>query len=247
MTSTSSDEITFHEIISDTNELNSSAVIHNIQEENRKQLRESYGPHCTIVHRGTLYVRAGPMFSDKTTWLNSELTRFADRGFSVLKITHADDVRGSVAACDDSGSTHNSSYTSLTSKIQRMRAAELKNIDVSKFNVVGIDEGQFFLDLYLSVKEWVNIGKHVRVVGLDGDFKMEKFGQVIDLVPIADEFVKVKASCRVCLDELEKVGFHGNILAIEGPFTKRIGRSNGQKDVGGSDKYMPVCRYHHIN
>lgn len=252
------DKITFQQSNLDAINSNDLSIIvnyaydSNAQHENRKQPVQNYGPHCTIVHRGTLYVRAGPMFSDKTTWLNSELTRFADRGFSVLKITHEDDVRDSVASCDDSGSTHNSSYTSLTPKIKRLRSLELKHIDVSNYNVVGIDEGQFFPDLYASVKEWVNIGKHVRVVGLDGDFKMEKFGQVIDLVPIADEFVKVKASCRICLDELEKVGFHGNILAIEGPFTKRIrpftkriGHSNGQKDVGGSDKYMPVCRYHH--
>jgi thymidine kinase len=198
-----------------------------------------------IVHRGTLYVRAGPMFSDKTTWLNTELTRFADRGFSVIKITHADDIRSDVSVCDDSGSTHNSSYKSLTSKIDRIRSSELKNIDIVKYNVVGIDEGQFFPDLYDIVKKWVNQGKHVRVAGLDGDAFMNKFGQVCDLVPISDEFVKLKAGCRMCLDELERAGFHGNILAIEGPFTKRLGTSTVQKEVGGSDKYIPVCRYHH--
>lgn len=210
-----------------------------------QQLTTSAGLHCTVIHRGTLYVRAGPMFSDKTTWLNAELTRFADRGFKALKITHADDIRDTVASCDDSGSTHNSSYTSLSSKIDRVRASTLETVDVTKYNVVGIDEGQFFPDLYNTVKQWVDAGKHVRVAGLDGDFQMQKFGQVIDLFPIADDFVKVKAACRVCLDELEKVGFHGNILAIEGPFTKRLGKSTVQKEVGGSDKYIPVCRYHH--
>jgi len=209
------------------------------------QLTNSIGPQCSIIHRGTLYVRAGPMFSDKTTWLNTELTRFADRGFASVKITHSDDVRSGVAACDDSGSTHNSSYKSLSSKIDRIRSSVLGTLDISKYNVVGIDEGQFFLDLYDTVKRWVNAGKHVRVAGLDGDFRMEKFGQVIDLFPIADDFVKVKAACRLCLDELEKVQFHGNILAIENPFTKRLGKSTVQKEVGGSDKYIPVCRYHH--
>lgn len=205
----------------------------------------TYGPTCTTIHRGTLYVRAGPMFSDKTTWLNAELTRFADRGFKCLKITHCDDVRSDVAACDTSGSTHNSSYTSLTDKIVRIRTGQLSDVNVTDFNVIGIDEAQFYDDLYDNVKLWVDIGKHVRVCGLDGDFRMEKFGHILDLVPISDDFVKSKAACRLCLDELEKVQFRGNILAIEGAFTKRLGTSTSQKDVGGSSKYLPVCRYHH--
>lgn len=197
-------------------------------------------------HRGTLYIRIGPMFSGKTTWLNGELTQLADKRFSVLKITHADDERVDVEVCDDSGSTHNSSYKSLSHKIKRLRTAQLKDIDVSDFHVIGVDESQFFPDLLEVVEDWVeNKGKHVRVAGLDGDAFKHKFGQTLDLIPICDEVVKLNASCKICLDELERAGFHGNILAIEGPFTKRLNNSTKQKEVGGSDTYIPVCRYHH--
>lgn len=199
-----------------------------------------------MKHRGTLCVRVGPMFSDKTTWLNSELTRFCDRGFKVLKIIHPDDYRLDVANNSESGSTHNSSFTSLSSKINIIRSYNLNDVDVSSYHVIGIDESQFYNDLYSTVKLWVDNGKHVRVVGLDGDFLMSRFGQTIDLCPIADEFIKFKGSCRLCLDELQNFDFHGNIFAIEGPFTKHIGElPTQQKDVGGSDKYIPVCRYHH--
>ena len=201
---------------------------------------------CFNEHRGTLYLRFGPMFSGKTTWLNGELTELADIGFKVLKITHSDDIREDVASCDDSGSTHNSSYTSLSKKIARMRASSLCDIDVTNYHVIGIDESQFFPDLFSVVEDWVeNKGKHVRIVGLDGDAFKRKFGQILDLVPISDDAVKLNSRCEICLMELEKLNFRGNILSITGPFTKRLGKSTQQKDVGGSDKYIPVCRFHH--
>jgi thymidine kinase len=201
---------------------------------------------CFNEHRGTLYLRIGPMFSGKTTWLDGELTQLVDTGFKVLKITHSDDIRTDVASCDDSGSTHNSSHRSLSKKIVRTRASCLSDIDVSAYHVVGVDESQFFPDLLSEIEDWVeNKGKHVRVVGLDGDAFKRKFGQTLDLIPICDEVVKLNAQCNICLRELKRVNFQGNILAIVGPFTKRLGTSTEQKEVGGKDKYIPVCRFHH--
>lgn len=197
-------------------------------------------------YRGTLYLRIGPMFSGKTTWLNGELTQLADKRFSVLKIIHSDDKRHDVASCDHTGSTHNSSYKTLSPKITCIRASELVDINVSKFHVVGVDEAQFFPDLVDVIKDWVeNHGKHVRVSGLCGDANKQKFGQTLDLIPFCDEVLKLNASCKICLEELEHSGFNGNILSIVGPFSKRLGASLSQKDVGGADKYIPVCRYHH--
>lgn len=164
----------------------------------------------------------------------------------MLKIAHADDIRHDVSSCDDSGSTHNSSYRSLSEKIVRIRASQLKGVDVSNFHVVGVDESQFFSHLLEKVTEWVEqLGKHVRVAGLDGDCFKHKFGQTLDLIPMSDEVAKLNASFRVCLNELERMSFHGNILGIVGPFTKRLGASTAQKEVGGADKYISVCRYHH--
>jgi thymidine kinase len=208
--------------------------------------KPKYMNEYSIRHRGTLYLRIGPMFSGKTSWLNGELTQLADKKFSVLKITHCDDIRDDVSICDESGSTHNSSYKSISDKITCRRLSTLKDLDVSDFNVIGIDESQFFNDLLETVNDWVeNNGKHVRVAGLDGDTFKRKFGQILDLIPFCDEVIKLKASCKICLRELEDRGFHGNILAIEGPFTKRLHFSKEQKIIGGSDIYIPVCRYHH--
>jgi thymidine kinase len=197
-------------------------------------------------HRGTLYLKIGPMFSGKTTWLNGELTDLADKRFSVLKISHIDDQREDVACCDNSGSTHNSSYTELSAKIDRKLVSSLKNVDVKMYHVIGIDEAQFFDDLVETVEYWVEtLGKHVRVSGLDGDCFKRKFGHVLDLIPMCDQVTKISGSCQICLDELERSDFHGNIMSIIGPFTKRLTNSISQKEIGGSTTYIPVCRYHH--
>lgn len=200
---------------------------------------------CTVAHRGTLYIKVGPMFSGKTTWLNNELTTFADQGFRVLRIAHSEDKRDDVAWCDESGSTHNSSFRGLSDKISIIRTHELSKVDVINFDVVGIDEGQFYPDLYECVTVWVDAGKHVRVVGLDGDSFMKPFGDIARLLPISDHFEKITARCRICLDLLQKVDFKGNLLNIEAPFTKRTVQSKQQKLVGGSNAYIAVCRFHH--
>ena len=84
--------------------------------------------------------------------------------------------------------------------------------------------------------------KHVIVGGLDGDAKREKFGEVLDLVPIADSYVKLKACCKICNEDPNK----RNIVVA--PFTKKIqGDPQLQKDIGSEDKFIPVCRYHYNN
>lgn len=199
-------------------------------------------------HRGTLYLKFGPMFSAKTTWLNMELTNKADTNFHCLKVVHVDDKRDDVANNSEDGSTHNSTFQRISSKIDVIRVATLAEVDVTDYHVIGVDEAHFYPDLLTTVRDWVENGKHVRVVGLDGDYKMEKFGNILDLIPLADAAEKVSATCLVCLKELKDNQYKGNIFAITGGFTRKIVDDNGnQKDVGGADKYMPVCRYHHAN
>lgn len=207
-------------------------------------------PHQTHMHRGTLYLRFGPMFSGKTTWLNMELTNLADTSFRCLKILHEDDKRPSVTSDSEDGSTHNSSFTKISKGVSVVRTSLLSNVDVTNYHVIGIDEAHFYPDLEAQVREWVEQGKHVRVVGLDGTAQMRKFGQdcgqILDLIPVAEDARKLSAKCEMCLRELQDNQYKGNIFAIQGGFTRKTGGDpNIEKDVGGADKYMPVCRYHH--
>ena len=101
--------------------------------------------------------------------------------------------------------------------------------------VVFIEEGQFFKDLYAFVKKAVDDDKkHVVVCGLDGDFKREPIGQILSLVPIADKVDRFQALCAICKN--------GKSAA----FSKRLNSNTEQELVGGQADYIPVCRYHYL-
>lgn len=199
-------------------------------------------------HQGTLRMRIGPMFAQKTTWLNNELTKAADQGFSVLKVVHDDDKRPDAASNSLSGSTHNSSFTDLTKKVLFVRVHELAAVDVSTYHMVGVDEAQFFPDLLTTVERWVeDLGLNVLVVGLDGTFEKKPFGQVLQLIPLADECIKKVAGCKMCLDQLEHFSHQGLVtghMVSPAPFSRRLDTSTATVEVGAK-QYAAVCRFHH--
>jgi len=107
------------------------------------------------------------------------------------------------------------------------------NIDINKIKYIFIDEGQFFSDLYASVKKLLIIyKKKIYISCLDGDYKQEPFyeSRLFDLLPYATSVRKLTAKCSECND-----------IA---PFTKRLINSGEQILVGGSDSYKPVCLNH---
>ena len=60
---------------------------------------------------------------------------------------------------------------------------------------------------------------------------MKKFGQILDLIPLADHVEKLHAVCSLC--------------KAPASFTKRLTRETAQKVIG-SDNYIPVCRACHL-
>lgn len=99
-----------------------------------------------------------------------------------------------------------------------------------------VEEGQFFEDLYEFVLKAVERdGKHVVVGGLDGDCFRRPFGQILQLIPLADRVTKLNSLCKMCGD--------GSI----GLFTFRMTKSKEIVEVGGSEAYMPLCRKHYIS
>jgi len=107
------------------------------------------------------------------------------------------------------------------------------NIDINKIKFIFIDEGQFFSDLYETVKNLLIIyKKKIYISCLDGDYKQEPFyeSRLFDLIPYATSVKKLTARCSDCNNSA--------------PFTKRLIISNEQILVGGSDSYKPVCLNH---
>ena len=66
--------------------------------------------------------------------------------------------------------------------------------------------------------------------GLDGDFKRKKFGSILDIIPLADDVIKIKAICTECMKN-------------DAIFTHRLSKETTQTIVGGSELYKPLCRF----
>mmetsp|Transcript_12919 Transcript_12919/g.23445 ORF Transcript_12919/g.23445 Transcript_12919/m.23445 type:complete len:246 (+) Transcript_12919:2-739(+) len=175
--------------------------------------------------RGRLEVIMGPMFAGKTSALLERIRVEEKTGKSVLVIKSATDTRYST----DAIVSHDGDNRKCSA------VAELKSVPESLIkaaDVVAVDEAQFFPDLYRFCRDVADGGQIVIVAGLDGDFKRERFGQLLDIAPLADAVVKLKANCAICGEEA--------------PFTARNVSDDEQTLVGGEETYTPLCRKHYV-
>jgi thymidine kinase len=108
--------------------------------------------------------------------------------------------------------------------------------DIVKYNydTVCIDEAQFFNNLENFVKTLLNYNIHIIVAGLNGDTNQEKFGYILDLIPLANKITKLSGICILCND-----GTPGDFTTIKSDIEK-----NNQILVGDNNIYMCVCRKH---
>lgn len=180
----------------------------------------------------SLELIVGPMFAGKSTEAIRRVRGFQSKGVPYLVITSMCDTR-----YDPSGQSL-CSHSGLS--VPAISLASLESVlpmgDFMKATHVVIEEAQFFPDLYSVVMEMVEgQGKHVLVFGLDGDSERRPFGQVLDLIPVADKYVKLQAECRLCGDGTAAL------------FTKRFSGATTQVSVGGEESYKAVCRKHYLD
>ena len=98
-----------------------------------------------------------------------------------------------------------------------------------KFEVIGIDEAQFFDDSLVEVcNELANLGKRVIVSGLDMDYKGKPFGPMPNLLAIAEYVTKVHAVCSKS----------GKMAS----YTHRIVDSDDLILLGDTKKYQALSR-----
>ena len=177
-----------------------------------------------------LKVYIGCMFSGKTTALLNEISKYKVIMESLLVVNHnLDKERNNLGEFIMS---HNGR------KCESVMVSNLKEIieleEYKQSRVIIIDEGQFYPDLYDTLrKELQSTKKRFIVGGLSGDFNMRPIGQMIDLIPLADEIIKLEAYCIYCKN--------GN----KASFTKRIIQDTQTILIGKGDIYVPVCRKHH--
>lgn len=190
----------------------------------------------------SLEVTFGPMFSGKTTYLIEKLNKIitvknnhSEKEYKGLIINSLKDSR---AKSVFNLSTHSDLHLNKHPKITQASLTTLDELSMDYiciFDYISIDESQFFEDLVPMVKEWLSYGKHVHCSGLVADTNKERFGDLIELIPLADHVEQKKAICVKCSNGFNK-----------GVFTKRKDNSNQELIlVSGKEDYYPVCGEHY--
>jgi len=169
----------------------------------------------------------GPMFAGKSSELIRRTSRYEAIGKNVLLINHSNDTR-----TDNSVQTH-SNFKKKAIKVSSLMSL-LDSDEFKKADVIGIDEAQFFKDLYDFVLLAENYNKIIIVSGLDGDYKRKPIGQILFIIPLCDTVTKLHA-----YDMIDKDG-------TPGIFTKRIIDSKEQVVIGSEQEYMAVSRKNYI-
>ncbi|XP_068117958.1 thymidine kinase, cytosolic-like [Hyperolius riggenbachi] len=170
--------------------------------------------------RGQIQVIFGPMFSGKSTELMRRVRRFQIAQYKCMVIKYAKDTRYN----SEQLATHD---RHTMSAVSACLLAEVST-EALHYSVIGIDEGQFFPDVVDFCEEMANQGKTVIVAALDGTFQRKAFGNILNLVPLAESVVKLNAVCMQCYREAS--------------YTKRLGVEKEVEVIGGADKYHSVCR-----
>jgi len=173
---------------------------------------------------GYLELILGCMFSGKTTKLLEIYNMYLICDIECCVVNYDKDKRYHSELL----STHDKKMIPCINVKNLGEVASRENID--KYDVFLINEGQFFVDVYEVVLDLVqNHGKKVYVCGLDGDYKQQTFGKLLNLIPHCDNYSKLHAICKKCKD------------GTPASFSKRITTETDQ-EVIGSDNYIPVCR-----
>lgn len=181
---------------------------------------------------GYLHIIMGSMFAGKTTKLIQCAEHFAKNFKKIIIINNSLDIRYDIT-CEHICSHDNVKYECIS---LRDLSQIYENRMYKECDIVMIDEAQFFDNLKAHVLKIVEIdNKYVIISGLLVDAQRNTFGELIDLIPFADHIDHMKANCEYC-----------NHVGIFSTKLKSISNSD-VVDVGNSDKYISVCRYHYLN
>ena len=179
-----------------------------------------------LNNEGYLELILGPMFSGKTSTLKKIYDQCMYCNIPVIVINYEADNRYGDASFM---STHDKVMIPCIKGISILEILEINKEKVNESEVILINEGQFFEDIHTVIHLVETLHKRVYICGLDGDFKKNKIGSLLDLIPHCDNVYKLKSLCSECRD------------GKSGLFSYRI-TDETQQVVIGVENYKPVCR-----
>ncbi|AIK37692.1 thymidine kinase [Bacillus pseudomycoides] len=184
-----------------------------------------------INQNGWVEVICGSMFSGKSEELIRRVrrTQFAKQHAIVFK------------PCIDNRYSEEDVVSHNGLKVKAVPVSASKDIFnhiTEEMDVIAIDEVQFFDgDIVEVVQILANRDYRVIVAGLDQDFRGLPFGQVPQLMAIAEHVTKLQAVCSVCGSPASRTQrlIDGEPAAFDDPIIL----------VGASESYEPRCRHCH--
>ena len=192
-----------------------------------------------------LEVIVGPMFSGKTERLIARLHRaqYARKRVRILKPAHDTRTQGSIAsrAVNPDGTTEVTA--TLSAQMVRNAADFHRAIADGEYDVLAVDEAQFFPLDEPMVDSLGWFGRAIRdllrsqaksdlriiIAGLDMDFAEAPFGPIPGLLAMADHIEKLTGVCMVCGSD-------------DGYISHRIIPGEAQLVVGDAGEYQVRCR-----
>lgn len=180
--------------------------------------------------QGRIEVVCGSMFSGKTEELIRRIKRatFARQRVVIFK-PQIDTRYSEEEVVSHDRNAVMSVPLSTSAEILNYLSSHATSTDGYDFDVVGIDEAQFFgMDLVDVCNQLANKGVRVIIAGLDMDFQCTPFGPIPALCAVADEVTKVHAICVKC----------GALAYV----SHRLVHDQNQVLIGEQAEYEPLCR-----
>jgi thymidine kinase len=178
---------------------------------------------------GYLNLIIGPMFSGKSTKLIQYIKKYKTLNKKLMVIKPSLDNRYTELSdiCTHDMQTQNCIM------IDKDKLSEIiTDKDYLQTDIIMIEEGQFFTNLYLNIIQMLNDNKTIFISALNGDSNQELFGEIYKLISICDNIEFLQALCLDCADGTPAI------------FSKRLSSNQDQILVAGADEYKAVCRYH---
>lgn len=182
---------------------------------------------------GKINLIIGPMFSGKTTTLITRYRKYLISNKKCLMIKYIGDTRYDKLNIV----THDNIkiFAINCNKLDDVKS--IHGINVRDYDIICIDEIQFYSDAPELCEEWANYGVIVEACGLNGTFNRKPFDVINNLIPLADNITFLTAVCK----------HNGN----DAPFTKLLCEANPEHQeqnilIGGIELYNAVDRKYYF-
>ena len=184
-----------------------------------------------FVITSKLYITLGPMYSGKTTQLISNYNLINTSLYNKQIIIDYDFNNTNNNIIIRSKLYNHDKISVDCIKLHNFN--DIYKLDLNNINVIHINEAQFYNNLKNIVIDLLeNKNIDVYIYALDGDYKRQKFGEVLDLIPYCDTVHKLTGKCsqHYCKN-----------LSV---FNHRIVDSNKQilENIDDNPSYIPLCR-----